>query len=358
MTIKFARWISFLLIVAFFSGVPIQAGEPEDVWRGLRKLPEKERQKLLLLKAMAEGEVVWYASLPPDLAEPLRTDFEKLYPGVKIKTWRGRGEAVSTRVLTEARAGSFSVDVIWGSNEFIPALTRAGIIGQYSSPERDFYSDASRDREGLWTSVAYLMPVMAYNTNLVPEHEAPKSYEDFLNPKWKGSFAIDTSPDRAVMGWLKLWGSEKTERFLQGLVKNDVAVRSGHTLMTQLLCAGEFKAAIELYAHRAAELKAKGCPLEMVFPDPTIGGGVPLHVAKRSPHPYAASLLVDYLLSARGQRILAAKGFFSGRKGIKPKSPELDLEKRGVGTLFLTPEDIEQWTAKYLELRERYLLIR
>ena len=105
-------------------------------------------------------------------------------------------------------------------------------------------------------------------------------------------------------------------------------------------------------------MKHKGCPIELVYPDPTPGAVTPLVVARRSPHPYAAALLVDYLLSESGQKILADRGWFSGRRGIKPKYPELDIEDKGVRVLLLRPEDAEQFGKKYQELREQFLLKR
>ena len=161
-----------------------------------------------------------------------------------------------------------------------------------------------------------------------PLAEAPRKYEEFLSPKWKGSFAIDMEPDRALMVWLKNWGEAKTEKFLEGFMKNEAVVRKGHALLTQLLCAGEFKTAIELYAYRVAEMKHKGCPIDIVYPDPTPGAVTPLAVGRRAPHPHAAALLVDYLLSDAGQKILAARRWFSGRTGVKPEFPELDIEKK------------------------------
>ncbi|MGH7830496.1 MAG: ABC transporter substrate-binding protein, partial [Candidatus Binatia bacterium] len=224
--------------------------------------------------------------------------------------------------MTEGGAGKFYVDVISaGGNYFLP-IERAKLVGRYESPERAFYPEVHKERHGYWTSYSYTLAVMAYNTALVSASEAPKQYEDFLDTRWKGNVAIDADPDRAVMGLLKSWGDKKTEEFLEGLVKNNVVIRRGHTLITQLLCAGEFKAAIELLDYRVAEFKHKGCPVEMVFPNPTIGAPVLLYAARHAPHPYGASLLVDHMLSETGQRILAEKGRYTGRPGMKVKYPE------------------------------------
>ena len=345
--------------ISLFLCSSLYGADPDEIWRGLGKLSGEERQKSLAAAAKAEGKVVFYANISADHLEVLRQDFEKRYSGIKLEMWRGSGERTSNRILTETRAGKFDADVVGPGNEHFPALMKAGLVGRYSSPERASYSDSHKDRDGYWTSYVYNLAVIAYNTKLVSAAEAPRTYEDFLNPKWKGNFAIDMEPDRAVMGWLKTWGEEKTERFLRSLIKNDAVVRKGHTLLTQLLCAGEFKTAIELYAYRVAELKNdKGCPVGIVYPEPTPGAVTPLVVAKRAPHPHAAALLVDYLLSEPSQKILAERGWFSGRRGVKPKYPELDVEGKGIRVLLLRPEDAERLEKKYLQLREEFLMKR
>jgi len=351
-------WIVILAVLFTLFSSPGFAKEPEEIWEELSKLKGEKRLNFLISKARAEGEVIWYSNINTIISAPLREGFRRRFPGVELKYWRGSGEAVANRVMTEARAGRFEPDVIGAANEFIHTLLNGNLLGRYKSPERKFYPEDLKDREGYWTLHTTAIAVMAYNTNLVPKSQAPTKYEDFLNPKWKGNFAIDTNSDRTVMGWLKTWGTEKTEKFLEGIIKNDVAVRRGHTLITQLLCAGEFKAAIELYAYRVAELKHKGCPIKIIFPKPTVGAGTPLVISKRSPHPYAAALLVDYILSEIGQKSLASKGRQSPRPGIRPKYPEIDVEKNGGSLLYLRPDDAEKFGKQYFELRERFLLNR
>jgi iron(III) transport system substrate-binding protein len=330
--------------------------EPEDIWAELARLSAGERQKQLLSGARSEGKVVFYTNLPADHLERLRQDFENRFQ-VTLEGWRASGEKTANRFLTEGRAAKFAADLVTPSNEHLVSLIRAGLVGLYNSPERSFYSEPNKDREGYWTSHDNNMAIIAYNTKLVRAAEAPRKYEDFLDPKWKGNFALDMDPDKALMGWLKTWGEEKTRKFLQGLIKNDLAVRKGHTLAAQLLCAGEFKAAMDLYIYRVADLKhAKGCPVEIIYPDPIPGAVGPLAVAKRAPHPYGAALLTDYILSDAGQKLLSSLGRISGRRGIKPKYPDMDFEGKGVRVLLLTPEDSEKLEKKYQQLREEFLL--
>ena len=358
-TIIFRIGSAFLLLALFVSTRAIALGkEPEEIWQELSKLSREEREKRLVAGAKAEGKVILYGNLSADHLEKAKVDFEKRYP-VKLDGYRASGERIANRVLTEFRGGQFIADVIGPSNEHVPALIKAGVLGRYDSPERKSYFDSHKDREGYWTAYDYNVAVIAYNTRLVPAVDAPRKYEDFLDPKWKGSFAIDMDPDKALMGWLKIWGPEKTKRYLQAITKNEVVVRKGHTLLAQLLCAGEFKAAVDLYVYRVADLKnTKGCPVEISYPDPTPATPSPLGVAKKAPHPFAAALLTDYLLSEIAQKIFVDLGRISGRRGMRPKYSDIDIEAKGIRILLLTPDDAVQLEKTYQQLREEFLLRR
>lgn len=335
------------------------AREPEELWQELNKLPTDERQKRLVAGAKSEGgKAILYGNVSSDHLERLRVDFDKRF-GIKIDGYRASGERVANRLLTEARAGKLDADVMAPSTEHMPALIKAGVAGRYQSPERAAYYDNLKDKQGYWTAYDYNMAVIAYNTRLVSAADAPKKYDDFLDPKWRGHFALDMDPDKSIMGWLKTWGPERTKKYLQGIGKNDLVVRKGHTLLAQLLCAGEFKAAIDLYAYRLADLKhSRGCPVEIVFPEPTPATPSPVGIIKKTARPHAAALLLDYLLSEPAQKIFTDAGRTSGRRALKPRYPELDIEARGVKILLLTPDDAVQYDRPYQQLREEFLLNR
>lgn len=350
-------FLAGLAVLLSLFPLPVFPSEPQEIWDGLRLLPIEERQKQLLSKAREEGGVVVYSTIETSVMQRLKLGFEQQHPGIKMIIWRRPGDETANRLMTEARAGRFAADVISPGMTHGYALLRTGLIGRYSSPERTVYPDDYKDKEGHWTTISFKVAVMGINTKSVPASQAPRKYEDFFDRKWRGNFAIDMDSGRTLMAMLKMWGEEKTERFLQELIKNEVVVRKGHTLITQLLCAGEFQAAVELYASRVAEMKRKGCPVQLVYPDPwTPTGASFIMLARRAPHPYAAALLTDYLLSKTAQRILVDMGEFAGHPGIKSQYSDLDLEGKGVRVLTLRLEDTDVLGKKYLQLRERYLL--
>jgi len=358
-TILFRIGVILFLWASLVAGGAIALGkEPEEIWQQLSKLSREEREKRLIAGAKTEGKVVLYGNLSADHLEKVKVDFEKRY-AVKLDAYRASGERIANRVLTEFRAGKFEADVVGPSNEHVPALMKAGVLGRYASPERAAYFDTHKDRQGYWTAYDYNVAIIAYNTRLVTAGDVPKKYEDFLDAKWKGNFAIDMDPDKSLTGWLKIWGPEKTKKYLQAITKNEVVVRKGHTLLTQLLCAGEFKGAIDLYAYRVADLKnTKGCPVEISYPDPTPATPSPLSVTRKAPHPFSAALLDDYLLSDIAQKIFLDAGRISGRRGLRPKYPDIDIEAKGVRILLITPEDAVQLEKPYQQLREEFLMRR
>jgi len=225
-------------------------------------------------------------------------------------------------------------------------LKRGGIWARYHSPESQFFPKEFTDKDGYWHGDSLGISAIAYNNRMVKKEESPKGYDDLLNSKWKGNLSIDLEPERALMGWLVAWGEAKTRAFVSGLMKNGAVVRRGHTQQAQLLCAGEFKVAVEIYPDGILRMKEAGCPATLVFPNPTpghISGAIGIYA--NTLHPHAAALFIDFMKSAEGAKILAATGRISGRRGVKSVYEELSgLEERGIPLLVVTPEQSEQVT--------------
>jgi len=336
------------------------AAAPAGLLAELRKLSPAERESHLVEGAKREGKMIWYSNINLDQAGKMKGEFERRYPFVKVDLWRGSGNQVVDRVLNEARAGKNDVDVINAGGVGTYILVREGMIGRYVSPESAGYANIFRDKEGYWTSMAYSPSIMAYNTNLVKAEEAPKRYEDFLQLKWKGEIAIDMESDRIVSAWLASWGEKKTVDYMNGLVANNIIIRKGHTLLTQLLCSGEFKVAPELYAYQVARMKhERGCPIGFNFPNPAPSSMTPLAMAKRTSHAHAAALFIDFLLSAGGQKIVSDVGRLPSRRGVAAKYGELtDLESKGIKFLMLGPEEEGKYLSRSFNLVEEIFVRR
>jgi iron(III) transport system substrate-binding protein len=284
--------------------------------------------------AKQEGKIVWYSVVneSPDLAK----EFEKKYPFIKVDVLRLSNPRLLVRILTETQAGRYGYDVVRANAFTINALMEKGLLSPYDSPERKAYSAGWKDARGFWTSTDENLLVIGYNTRLVSHAEAPKDWNDLLDPKWKGQIGMEPSDFELYAGLQKKWGAQRASAFFKELAKQDVQFRSGHTLLAQLVVAGETKLAV-VFAHRVEAMKSQRAPIEWVSTmDPIISSLGVISLAAKPVNPNAARLLIDYILSKDGQRQLQRQNRVASRIDIDPLTPKLD--RRKLALLPLEPE--------------------
>jgi len=335
------------------------AASAEDLLAEINKLPASERQKRLEEGARKEGALTVYSNQGLDTIRAYSEGFAKKYPFVKIDSTRLQGAKGMERMLLEHRIGKFQADVAGVDFDNITELLKGGVLGRYDSPEKKAYASQFWDKEGRWYVTDYTLVVIGYNAKLVNPSEAPKTYADLLNPKWKNDISIDTEPEQAVFAWLLDWGEAKTVEYMKALMRNGAVPRRGHTLQVQLLCSGETKIAVEVYPARVAQMKhEKGCPLEMAFPNPTPGSlGSHSGIAKSAAHPHAAALYLDYILSADGAAALAKNGGLPARKGAKGAYEEVsNLDEKGIRMLLIGPDKMPVVKDKGYKLIEEIII--
>jgi iron(III) transport system substrate-binding protein len=351
--------IAFTLLFVLCGMLSVaQSASVEALLGEINKLPPQQRQKRLEEGARKEGRFKFYGISAATLLDAYTRGFMKKYPFIKAEFWRGSGNKLVFRTLTEHRTGQLDTDAVLVGTENVMALKRSGIWARYHSLESEHFSSQYTDKDGYWHADSLGVAAIAYNNRLVRKEEAPRGYDDLLDPKWKGNLSIDLEPERALMAWLTAWGEQKTRAFVEGLMKNGAVVRRGHTLQAQLLCAGEFKIAVEIYPDGLLRMKQGGCPASLVFPNPTpahISGAIGIYA--NTPHPHAAALFIDFMKSIEGAKILASTGRISGRKGVKPLYDELaNLEERGISVLVVGPEQSEK-VSKPMEKIMKELLV-
>src|ERR1043166_7863604 len=221
----------------------------------------------LIEGAKKEGLLSWYTSMSVVESKPIADEFEKQYPFIKVDLFRSSGEKVQNRDVT------------------------------------------------------------GYNTRMVAEKDAPKRWEDFLDPKWKGKISIDQEDYPWYATLLAAWGKEKTEKYMRALAKQDIQWRKGHSLIAQLMGAGEFPIGI-VYAHRVESDKKKGAPLEWVNTvDPIVASVHTAGLSPKAPPPNAAKLLIDFMLTKKIQEKFRALNRVPARRDVEPPSPKMDQSK-------------------------------
>ena len=280
--------------------------------KGLASSVEEERA--LIEGAKKEGKVVFYAAGDIQLSKLYLDAFREKYPFIKTELMALKSEGLFTRVLAEARAKKLQADVIQSDATYIAIYKKEGVVSNYRSPEIQGYPDYARDPEGYWASYYDNLGVMTYNTKLVSPKEVPKKYEDLLNPVWKGHLAMDTG-DARWFGYMEtFWGREKNLDFCKKLAQQNITFRTGKTNLGTLLAAGEFKILVTWYLDSVERLKQMSAPLDWVFLDPVVVNGHPIFVPASAPHENAAKLYYNFLLSDKGQELVASVGKFPSKQ--------------------------------------------
>jgi iron(III) transport system substrate-binding protein len=269
--------------------------------------------------ARAEAEVVLYSSLNNEQIVTLVDAFKKKYPFIKPSFYRATSERVLQRTATEAKAGRFAVDVVTAAGFQLQLMKELGLTQSFSPPDASAYEAGFKDPDGHWINVHSLLNSMAYNTQLVRASEAPKKYEDLLAPRWKGRLGVNVQDPEWYVNLQRRWGKEKARSYLKALAAQQPGIRDGHNLTAQLLAAGEFHAVTNTYAHIAARIKGQGGPIQYVFDEPVITYVHPIALVKAAPHPNAGKLLLSFILSPEGQRMLRDQGRIPGHRDIDPQ---------------------------------------
>lgn len=268
-----------------------RAGEPDIVGSDL------------VAKARAEGELMWYTPLPVLEAQNWTAQFEQKY-GVKVNIFRGGTAALAQRLQTEIPAGLWAFDMILHRTSNVDIFRRRGWLQKLHYPQRDRFVEGFADPEDYWVTVYILPWVVGYNTHLVKSGEAPKSYQDLLNPKWKGKTVIDEQDVDLYATLLKIMGREKGQEWFKKLAANGLQTRRGHTLEVQLLGAGEFALDFGAYAPMVESYRAKGAPIDWIAPDPIPVNVYAMALSAKPPHPNAARLFLLWSLSPEGLKAM------------------------------------------------------
>jgi iron(III) transport system substrate-binding protein len=307
-----------------------------------------DRDKKLLENAKKEGTVSVYTSLAPTEAKPLVEAFEAKY-GIKVEMWRGQSEGVVQRVLTEARGKRHAVDVVETNGPEMESLARENVLSEFHSPH---FADIPADifpKHRQWAPDRLNFYVVAYNTNKVKREDIPKTYEGFLDPKWKGRISLEANDSEWMGGVVNTWGQARGMDFFRKLSETKPALRKGHILLLQLVASGEVDVALGAYYANAASTKQRGGPVEWAAVEPVIARPQGIGVARNAPHPHAALLFADFMLSPQAQGMLGAMGRGPASRAAKADTTSLKY-------VMSQPSVILDENDKWLQLWEKMFM--
>jgi iron(III) transport system substrate-binding protein len=295
-------------------GAPI-----DEALNSLKGLSGKERLTRVENEARKEGSVRWASSTPQPWAEPALQIFRKRYPTIKVEYMRQSGRVLAERIIREHRAGKHDIDIIGTSAVTFAGMKDSGVIAPYVSPEASHLRQNMKDPEGWW--VAYFGNIQAIICNKARVRSAPKDWQDFMDPKWKGEFSIDDTRYEWFYALQHIYGAQEANKMITGFRQNGVNLRRGGTLRAQLVGAGEEQCGLGVYLNNVRDLLAQNAPVTYSVPEPVIIVPVINMMAKLPPHPYAAILLYDFILTAD------ATGQYTRENAMAPARDNLPLVK-------------------------------
>ena len=306
-----------------------QAAKPASIAE-LASYRGKDREAVLYAGAKAEGKVIWYTSLAGDSYKEMVKAFEAKYPGIKVESFRAPGADLVVRLEEEAKARRNIADSIETTEGSLIFLRDDKLLRPYDSPFLDKYPEEGRERANkslvYWALARESYIGFAYNTKLVPKEAVPKNFDGLFHPQLKGKMGISIgqTSDKIIGAMIKSKGEEMVKK-LKGQEIKLYSIEAPALVNT--IAAGEIVASPAIFQTHILLAASKGAPVEWVPMDlvPTNVGSAA--VAADPPHPHAALLMTDFLLSPDGQGVL--EKFYYGSaaqdQGFKKWRPEHGL---------------------------------
>lgn len=292
---KRSSFSSFLISI-LSSAIAATAAQAQS-FSELASTDTPARHQRLVEAAKREGALTFYTSIPEKDMAILSADFEKRY-GIRVNVWRGSTVKVLQRVVAEKKAGRWDFDAVDISSPELEALYREGALQEVNSALQKELMDETMPTHRGWAPQFLSVFVQAYNTNVIKKEDLPKSYADLLDPKWKGLLGVEVNDSDWYCGQVKFLGEEKGTKLFQDIVaRNKWSVRSGHSLLANMVVSGEVPMGLTTYSYMIDQAKQKGAPVDWFAINPVIGRSNGIGVSRNPPHPNAALLFYEYMIS-------------------------------------------------------------
>ena len=311
-------------------------------------------QTASLDQARKEGEVVLYSTITVGAFNELSKAVKEKYPFLNVRHIRLGPAQQLARIMQEQRAGHFLADVVYNNLLHLIYLKDNGVLGKYESPENKFLMKEAIDSDGFWVGGDIDVLVTGFNTKMIARSEVPTTYDGFLDAKLKGQMAINSNNPYALVGMASLRGEDQGIAYMGKLAQQNLRPVQGFTHMANLLAAGEYPIALMSQVTKIEEMKEKGAPVDWAPNTPNFSTVGAYALSRNPPHPTAARLLVDFVLSDQGQRVLGRTGKLPMRRGVPSQSKSIDKLLQG-GNLhpIKDAKGLEKYAKIYRELIER-----
>jgi len=308
----------------------------------------------LIQAAKKEGKVVWYTSLAIPSSTAIAHAFRTKYAGVDVEVHRTGSQRVLQRVMQEAGAGIKNADVIHTSDAGHFVLFKdKGMLMKYIPKGAEIFPAGFKDKDGFYFGMRATLSVIAYNPKSVAEKDAPKTWKDLLNPKWKGKM-VSAHPGYSgiimthVLALVNLYGWE----YFRELAKNGLHMVQSANDPAGVVASGERPVGANGAEYFYYKTQKQGNPIKIIYPNEGIPLVVsPVAIAKDAPHPNAAKLFSEYIFTKESQQLLA------DREGLYTGHPEVTYpaDKPKLKDLKLLSVDADELEKKNAEIKKRFV---
>jgi iron(III) transport system substrate-binding protein len=297
----------FILCACLFLALPATAAD-----MSLLDYSGPDRMERVIAAAKKEGAVTFYTSIAERDLPPLIKPFEDKY-GIKVTVWRAAADKVIARTIAESSARRHDVDAIHAGSSDMEALSREKILHPVSSPVLKDLVYVPKHRE--WAVTRLSVFVQAYNRTLVKKENLPGSWQDLLDPKWKGMLGVEATDYEWFVYVVEQTG---IKLFRDIVARNGISVRKGHTLLGNLVVAGEVPLALTVYDYMAEQEKRKGSPVDWFIIEPAVSRSTAVGIARNAPHPNAALLFYECILGPEAQKGLVGMDYVPSNTTVDP----------------------------------------
>jgi iron(III) transport system substrate-binding protein len=346
----YSRMASYALLAFPMMVVLLSSAVPQNGWT---------QSSELLQAAKKEGEVVVFGSLENDVASAINNGFEGKY-GIKTRYFRGSSTVIIDRVTTEHRTGKMSSDVVYTTSEPMKFINKEkGLLARYVSPSWKNYDEKLID-DFFGPNYRSVIIGFVYNKTMVKPEEAPRSYEDIVNPKWKGKIAMgnptlhDTTIDWLSSLHLVFGSTQKANDWIRRLAALEPLLLDSMVPVGERIASGEVPLGVA-YVKYVYLWSRKGAPMDYVKGLPVyLGDGNYIGLTTKAPHPNAARLYVDYFLGQESSEIMANVGEFVNRRRVYPPIDGAEqVASKFVQVMTMTVDEYAKKKEEYRQIFRR-----